>query len=116
MSRVAHFSVGCAVGVLLLLVGQQLGLVEPMRRGAAVVVLLSGAVVVVANTPKSRVGRAVARGGVVMFFSLVFFELAHRLSVSSFDPAPFYSVVMLLLSLAIGAMAYATSLSTDAPH
>lgn len=51
-----------------------------------------------------------------MFFSLVFFELAHRLSVSSFDPAPFYSVVMLLLSLAIGAMAYATSLSTDAPH
>lgn len=116
MTRIASFFIGCAVGVLLLLLGQQLGLVELMRQGAAAVVLLSGVVVMAANTPRSRLGRALARSGVIMFFSWAFFELAHRMSVSSFDPTPLHSIVVLLLSIVIGAIAYATSLSADAPH
>jgi hypothetical protein len=109
MSHIARFSVGCAVGALLLVVGQQLGQVAVLSNGAAAVVLLSGLVVAVANTPRSRVGRAAAQGCVLLFFSLIFFELAHRLNVSSFDPTPVYGVVVLLLSVVIGAMAYVTA-------
>jgi hypothetical protein len=47
-----------------------------------------------------------------LFFSLIFFELAHRLNVSSFDPTPVYGGVVSLMSLAIGAMAYVTAASS----
>jgi hypothetical protein len=46
-----------------------------------------------------------------LFFSLIFFELVHRLNVSSFHPTPVYGVVVLLLSVVIGAMAYVIAAS-----
>ena len=76
-------------------------------------VLLSGGLVAVANTPRSRGGRAAAKAAVLLYFSFLFFDLGHRLKVSSFDPKPSYGVVALLLSLGMGGLAYRTAAPAD---
>jgi drug/metabolite transporter superfamily protein YnfA len=113
MTGIAHFSIGCAAGVLRLWVGYLLDQGNPTTRAAALMVLLSGLVVAVANSPRGRVGHSAAKGGVLLFFSLVFFELAHWLNASSFDPTPVYGLGVLLLSVASGTVAFLTAAPVD---
>jgi drug/metabolite transporter (DMT)-like permease len=113
MTSMVHFAIGCAAGAVALAAGRFLGDFRLITPGAAVMVLLSGVVVAVASTSRSRFGRAASRAGIYMFFTLAFLEIAYWLHVSSFEPKPAYVLASLLASVAVGAVSYLTATSSN---
>jgi hypothetical protein len=106
--RVAKsFAVGCAAAALLLGVGHVLlGQPRPVSRDAMLILIVTGIVVVITNTPQGRVGKAAANGCAYFYFTYVFFVMAHSLDLSSFDPTPSYGLAMLAVSIAGAAVTY----------
>jgi len=112
MSTIKNFSIGCFVASILLAAGYFFGQADPISSGSIPILLLSAIVVAIANVAKGRIGTAVARGCVFYFFTYVFFELAHKLSLSSFDPTPTYGVALLVFAVARATASYLFSVPT----